>query len=286
MNNMNIGLWFDKILLNEYLSLDDKIKASRKELKKWEVAQIKKNMERQWSQYEIIVENQLLPLNTIIDIPFEITTLNPGLVCGIGYGHEIGYENEFKHGFSFDYTTGLPYIPGSSIKGTLRNAFKIADYLFTIIDSIAVESLKSKVSKKMVELIKLNKSQIDWKRIELAIFEGREYVTGEKKPSTKKDIFFDSFISKVKDNGEFLYDDYITSHRQEDGSYSPLKEPNPVRFIKVKPDVTFKFQFRLDNDVLCDNIIMTGEIKREIFKMILLDIGIGAKTNVGYGQFI
>ena len=34
-----------------------------------------------------------------------------------------------------------------------------------------------------------------------------------------------------------------------------------------------------------DGLVFSKIIKRELFKQILLDLGIGAKTNVGYGQF-
>ena len=53
---------------------------------------------------------------------FELTTTYPGLVLGTGYSHETGTEGEFKLGFYFDWTTGLPVIPGSSVKGILRAA--------------------------------------------------------------------------------------------------------------------------------------------------------------------
>ena len=33
-------------------------------------------------------------------------------------------DDDVKNGFSFDYTTGQPYIPGSSVKGMLRSYFK------------------------------------------------------------------------------------------------------------------------------------------------------------------
>ena len=41
---------------------------------------------------------------------------------------EIYLKNKvdnFKNGLSFDYTTGLPYIPGSGIKGVIRNFFPV-----------------------------------------------------------------------------------------------------------------------------------------------------------------
>jgi CRISPR-associated protein Cmr6 len=279
---MNIGLWFDKLLLKEYNGLHQNIKDDKKELEAWVQKKSNDFFGSRWSQYKEINNSPFLN-NTFSS--FEIKSENPGLVCGIGYEHEIGYKNEFKHGFSFDYTTGLPYVPGSSVKGTLRSAFKITGYLESIIDNMQDDSFNSKTSKEMLKNLKEHKSHIKWDKLEKSIFEGKEYLTGDPLKSNMIDVFFDSFISNVEKDMEFLHDDYTTSHRQEDGSYSPLKEPNPIRFIKVRPDVTFKFQFRLSETVISNDLTLTEEIKLEIFKMILLDFGIGAKTNVGYGQF-
>ena len=74
----------------------------------------------------------------LLDIPSAIsnskvlhfTTTYPGMVMGTGYTHEQkkGTSEElskeaFKIGFFFDYTSGMPIIPGSSVKGLLRSAF-------------------------------------------------------------------------------------------------------------------------------------------------------------------
>ena len=48
----------------------------------------------------------------------------PGLVTGVGISHEAKVEGEFKLGLHLDYTTGLPVIYGSSVKGVLRSAFR------------------------------------------------------------------------------------------------------------------------------------------------------------------
>lgn len=67
----------------------------------------------------------------------ELTTSYPGLITGIGINHQTTLKwmfetegkpiqiPEFKFGMMFDYTTGLPIIPGSSIKGVLRSFFPI-----------------------------------------------------------------------------------------------------------------------------------------------------------------
>jgi len=46
------------------------------------------------------------------------------------------------------------------------------------------------------------------------------------------------------------------------------------------PEVVWKFQFDLKSSEL-----LTKSQKLNLFKQILLDLGIGAKTNVGYGKF-
>jgi len=53
----------------------------------------------------------------------------------------------------------------------------------------------------------------------------------------------------------------------------------PLRFIKVLPDVTFRFDFELTDGIL------EKERKTILFAQILSDLGIGAKSNVGYGKF-
>ena len=60
-------------------------------------------------------------------------------------------------------------------------------------------------------------------------------------------------------------------------------ETNPVMFMKILPQVEFNFNFKLFDSKVLSKLI--AEKKKQLFKHILLDIGIGAKTNVGYGQF-
>lgn len=48
----------------------------------------------------------------------------PGLLIGSGLAHGLpGSEEDVKTGLQFDYTSGLPVIPGSSVKGVIRSAF-------------------------------------------------------------------------------------------------------------------------------------------------------------------
>jgi len=171
------------------------------------------------------------------NIHFKATTTYPGLLLGSGYLHELpSIEGQAILGFDFDYTTGLPIIRGSSIKGVLRSAFKHTEYIKDI----------------------LSNQDIDIEKLEKEIFENN-------------DIFFDATIVS---GGKILADDYLCPHGED-----PLKNPTPLRFIKVAPNIDFRFDF-----LLSDGIISKEE-KVVLFGQILYDLGVGAKTNVGYGKF-
>ena len=198
----------------------------------------------------------------LIETPYKaasvsLTTIYPGLLIGSGYIHEIGgkeIESELKLGFYFDHTTGLPVIPGSSVKGLLRSAFKKVngDYIIELLVHLDIE-YKKEIS-----------------ALEKAIFENSDSVS-----VYKRDIFFDAYpVNSGNINTAFLANDYITHHE------NPLKDPNPVQFLKILPNVQFQFNFKLTG-----NGGLSVEDKLRLFKQILLDLGIGAKTNVGYGQF-
>jgi len=175
---------------------------------------------------------------------FNLKTLYPGLLIGTGYHHETHNEGEFKLGFFFDYTTGLPSIPGSSIKGAVRSKFPGLSNIY--------KNEKTGYIKNIV------KKEIDINLLETELFEGN-------------DVFYDAFPIA---NTQLLGEDYITPHKDD-----PLKNPIPLKFLKVNGDVEFKFSFRLNDGIL------TKEEKLDLIARILLDFGVGAKTNVGYGQF-
>jgi CRISPR-associated protein Cmr6 len=196
----------------------------------------------------------------------KLTTIYPGLFLGSGYAHESGVLGELKLGFFFDYATGLPILPGSSVKGILRAAFEKATKQYN------PENKKHKASEYIQELLKVidNKEWLlgEVYNLEQIIFEG------EKNSSVyNRDIFFDAHPIGKAIAGKFLANDYITPHDK------PLKNPIPLQFLKILPNVQFQFNFKLTDNGL------NADIKKELFKQILLDLGIGAKTNVGYGQF-
>jgi len=244
-----------------------------------------------------------------------LKTNYPGLTLGTGYTHEINETGEFKLGFFFDHTTGYPCIPGSTVKGCLRsmfpkkegddadelsNASEKYNYLASVIRELSNlkegfiaenelgEEYDQKEHPKRVSFID---------QLELEIFEGKipaikENGTIENQPISiyERDIFFDAYLvstdhpainrSNYQNRKPFIGDDYITPHvNRKKPEMSPFTNPIPLMFMKILPEVIIQFQFDVKNGLL------TKEQKEELFRRLLLDFGIGAKTNVGYGQF-
>lgn len=197
-------------------------------------------------------------------------TVYPGLLIGSGLSHGTGVTNDMKIGFSFDYTTGLPYIPGSSVKGVLRSMFPQKEPEAKNPESMDLR--KVRYIRETLKELSLTDKQV-W-QLTRSLFEAyREDIAG-----AARSVYFDALI--VNSPGQILGDDFITPHTQ-----GITKNPVPLQFLKVLPDVTFCFSFKLaDWYSLGDGRSISGSDVCELFKNILLDTGVGAKTNVGYGN--
>ena len=181
---------------------------------------------------------------------FRLEILYPGLVTGIGINHEAKIEGEFKLGVHFDWTYGMPVVYGSSVKGVLKSYFK-----------------------------EFYEQEDGWPSAGDAI---KDIFEGEGKSIYNRDIFFDAAIIQADSKGRILCSDSITPHGD-----NPLKNPIPITFLKIAPGCKLEFRFKLVDTVIVKEgktLTLTAAQKLDIFKEILTTVGIGAKTNVGYGQ--
>ena len=76
----------------------------------------------------------------------------------------------------------------------------------------------------------------------------------------EKDVFYDAFVADSKD-GVMLSDDYITPHGE-----NPLKDPKPILFLKIRPDVTINFYFKLCTTHLYKEKVCSSKQIEEIKK--------------------
>lgn len=192
----------------------------------------------------------VIPQNSLVNKSFELKIAYPGLVTGVGINHEAKIEGEFKLGVHFDWTYGMPVVYGSSVKGVLKSYFK--------------------------EFYSPREGQPN---TEDAI---KDIFNGVKKSIYNRDVFFDAVIILPDTEGRILCSDSITPHGD-----NPLKNPIPITFLKIAPGCELEFRFKLvPTEIVKDGktLKITEQEKLEIFKKILTTVGIGAKTNVGYGQ--
>ena len=196
-----------------------------------------------------------------VNAEFQLKIAYPGLVTGVGINHEAKIEGEFKLGVHFDYTWGMPVVYGSSVKGVLRAYFE---------DFYQEDQAKPKA-----------------KDLFNDIFEGRDVAKEHQLKDNKKyyksiynrDIFFDAVVTKADKKGRILCSDSITPHGD-----NPLKNPTPLTFLKIAPGSTMEFRFKLVDSEIAGKVFTAAQ-KKALFEEILKTVGIGAKTNVGYGQF-
>ena len=300
INNKNLGClfqrkYYDGLTLKQYGDDDEKRKAQKDYFEKQNRILIDA------SKVCVEEENQLAK-GIDNHLNFCLQTTYPGLITGVGMVHATGMQGEIKFGFSFDYTSGLPVISGSSVKGLLRSMFpfppnkrpKTQEEKMAISKQLTEKRVFIKEKLKKIKPVNLSNNEIDSLLIEdiddfaKDIFEDGKLKKQALLPSGHRDknlydvydrdVFFDAQIKGDYRKKGFLSIDYITPHKDE------LENPTPIQFLKILPNVKFIFHFRLNDCILRSGKIIRKEDKLNLFKEILTTIGIGAKTNVGYGQ--
>ncbi|MBI3892086.1 MAG: type III-B CRISPR module RAMP protein Cmr6 [Candidatus Wallbacteria bacterium] len=182
------------------------------------------------------------------------------LVVGLGLPHPS------ETGLFLDWKTGLPVIPGSSVKGLLRSMVDIADDNPQLADS-AQDGV--------------------W-------FRNRETLAGWLRSGESEDgesaagsiIFFDA----VPASWPQLELDVMTPHldrgidASEDGAPSDADDPNPVPFVTVKAGTRYVFRIaRAAGSPVSED---WPQYVWPCLAAALQSLGAGAKTAVGYGRMI
>lgn len=224
--------------------------------------------------------------NPMADHHFQERIAYPGLVTGTGITHDSKkLTGGYNLGMHFDYTFGMPNVYGSSVKGVLRDYFKQARVKKVQSDGTETISYNDDLFEPIAD------RGIDIDELFEDIFNGRMlkrdaegklvYVN---KSIYKRDIFYDAVImTAYKDRNGIVHvvdDDSITPHKE-----GPLKDPVPITMLKIAPGCVLEFRFHLNDFASLSGKTFMAKEKLNLFKQILEIVGVGAKTNVGYGQF-
>lgn len=216
-------------------------------------------------------------LEVLISADYSVVNMRvqaPGLLIGSGLAHGLpGSEEDVKTGLQFDYTSGLPVIPGSSVKGVIRSVFP------------TLKEDKEQSNEADSEKLNYIKSLIaDIPEFRSLVIEDKDILELGNQMFNHGDFFADALLvgygTRMKQHGpvkQVLAEDYITPH-----TGGPLAQPIPIKIVKVAPGVTFAFCFKFSETKIGSEKV-DADMKMALCTAILQDLGVGAKTNVGYG---
>lgn len=200
----------------------------------------------------------------------------------------LGNEHPLENGFAFLNPYGLPYLPGSGVKGVLRQA------------ASELASGKWDDSKgwtdKRIHPVKVGRDTVELSLIDTLF--GREPARGETHHVRGALTFWD-VIPQIK--GDALAVDIMTPHQSHYYQQKPERkageiinphdsgQPNPISFLTVPAGSTFSFHVTCDLAHLAH--LAPDLAANERWKTVLTAafehafqwLGFGAKTAVGYG---
>lgn len=194
------------------------------------------------------------------------------LACG------LGIPSRLENGFFLDHTLGVPYIPGSALKGIARDQ---------ALGSIPENTEKARLYKqKMLEVFGANEKETDEPKEPAS-----EHIRG-------RVIFFDAYPYPDLAPGQAfrpLELDIVNPHYgkyySSDGRTPPADYLNPVpsNFLTVKAGIPFLFAVAARPSAGTGSTGFPPRVlvaaAREWLASALQDRGVGGKTRVGYGTF-
>lgn len=192
----------------------------------------------------------------------------------------LGQANSLEVGLSLHHLFGTPFIPASGVKGVCRSWLETAvdqidnTEIESENDDLILESSKrifgSATKKQKKELRDLIAEKKD--RFDRAFFDG---IMGSV-------TFFDAFPTGNEVELEIdVMTPHYTPYYASKGEVPPGDwfSPNPVKFLTVAPNTEFMFALASESKEdldLASDWLLKG----------ITELGLGAKTNSGYGYFV
>lgn len=190
------------------------------------------------------------------------------LVVGLGSGSVLETSMTLHHIY------GVPYIPGSALKG--------------VVSCYYLEKNKDQIIKKIDEKNRtINEENKKYKKDSLSNLEEfakkeyQEYIEifgNEEKKG--KVIFFDAYPTTFPQLEIDIMNPHFDDYYKGEKPPADYLIPKPIKFLTVAKDTEFIFAFKTESN----DKTLTETVKTLITEA-LKNYGIGAKTAVGYGYF-
>jgi CRISPR-associated protein Cmr6 len=191
----------------------------------------------------------------------------------------LGGKGAMEFGITLHRVTGLPYIPGSALKGLTRSYFLLRlaeraedrrnlDELDTLLSESAPEEIAKALPKLDREFITLYREMFG--------------LQGEAGTC----VFYDAVLAEPP-QGQLFKVDVMTPHfvkyYRESGAQAPDEgdNPNPVNYVTVSEGV--RFAFAIGKRRTTDKVHLADA--RTLLRDALHWLGVGSKTASGYGVF-
>jgi CRISPR type III-B/RAMP module RAMP protein Cmr6 len=187
----------------------------------------------------------------------------------------LGGKGALESGITLHPVTGLPYIPGSALKGLCRNyrLLKISEKLELPINSDTL----AKLEEQLLDERNDSEGAKSFRRMF-----GTQDNAGEC-------VFFDVVISDVPSNTPIFAVEVMTPHFRQYYESSGQKpphdadDPKPITYIAVNTGITFSFAVGIRHQA--DKDEKMRDRASRLVQEALQEMGIGAKTASGYGVF-
>lgn len=186
---------------------------------------------------------------TVLKAQPETTLFEVALVSSLAIG--LGNESVTEVGLTLHHTYGMPVIPGSALKGLCRRGANLLPD-------------ENKLSPEA-----------------FAVLFGKN---GEGEDSASHCVFWDAWYDPTSVAGQPFLRDTITVHHPDyygkrDGAFpTDFDDPNPVPFLVIKPGAKFVFAVSSPDKEW-------AVYAQELLGWSIANLGVGGKTNAGYGYF-
>lgn len=249
----NAGLWYDKfcnqwVKKGEIWSLEAGENASVAGKNRW----INQINEKKIGSHTLVQEfvDRLGCMVGALQGEVRCFTTGWRFVTGLGREHPV------ENGFAWHHVLGVPYLPGSSVKGVVRAWAE--------------------------QWVGVNNDDA------LRVFGSADTAPEKREKSIGSVIFFDALpVGPVKVQADVMTPHYVHYYQSQGATQPPgdWSEPVPIPFLTVAPDQTFLFSIaprRPDSQEDRHYCMLALEWLEEA----LAGIGAGAKTATGYGRFM
>lgn len=230
--NVNLGLWFDKFIGNQ----DDE----KNSIKEFNSSLFNQKIKIEiFDDYKKFFERRLESLAEIKSKIFKAIEIDSRMIIG------LGGESVWENAISIHRTYGVPFIPGSALKG-----------------------LAASYARKFLKDFDQNG-------------EAYKFIFGSQE-SAGFITFHDALLIPPKTEEKFLHAEIMTVHHQDyysDTGKPPADwdSPNPINFVSASG----KYQIVLTGVEGCEGWL---NIVVQILENAFREEGIGAKTSSGYGR--